>query len=256
MKHFLISALIAATSFSIFSSTAQAGGKLTNQNLPNDVASVGVEVYKRHDKLSLVTNTEGYTLYTFADDEGTGRSTCYDVCNTFWPPLEAGEFEELPAPFGIHVRDDGVRQVTYDNWPLYTFIHDLEPGDFNGHLFEGGGLGMWFIIRDKNALHDGLTKLRKINKKTKYLVLHQRPLYVNPAISSCEGPCLDTWTPAVVDLTEASEPFGLVAVPFQEKLQLTYKGEPLYLFNFDHYVNVTVGRNFNREWDIIKNPKK
>ncbi len=249
----LISSLGNADDFDIHKN----GKKLTNLNLPNEVANVGVEVYKRRTKIDLLTDMNGRTLYTFSDDQGSGESACYDVCESFWPPLEVGMNDKLEKPFGVHVRRDGVRQLTFNDWPLYTFLHDVKSGDFNGYLFEGGGLGQWYIVRDKNAVLDDVTRMKLINDREKYLILRQRPLYFNSNVDVCVGACLDTWTPAFVELDEAGYPFGTIWDSSAEKSQLTYKGEPLYTFNFDNFVNITIGRNFfGTEWDIILNPKK
>lgn len=89
--------------------------------------------------------TNGFTLYTFANDVG-GISNCNGDCATTWPPL----LETNPAsPAGLGgslttvARADGSRQVAYNGQPLYFFSGDKNPGDTNG---QGIG-GVWFVAK-------------------------------------------------------------------------------------------------------------
>jgi predicted lipoprotein with Yx(FWY)xxD motif len=78
------------------------------------------------------------------DDKGP--STCVDECLANWPaveaPVEAGEGVD-EALLGTAERpDDGSDQATYNDWPLYYFASDAEPGDINGQ----GNNDVWFVI--------------------------------------------------------------------------------------------------------------
>lgn len=95
---------------------------------------------------SIVTDTEGRTLYVFGADEN-GESTCYDDCAATWPPLTvdrepvAGESLD-DSKLGTTERTDGTVQVTYGGQPLYYFASDAAPGDTNGQ-----GIGdIWFVV--------------------------------------------------------------------------------------------------------------
>ncbi len=88
---------------------------------------------------------DGMTLYIFtADTEGS--STCYDDCAAAWPPL-LGDGSDVNAgagvtgTFGTTTRDDGSKQVTHGDQPLYYYSADDAAGDAKG---EGFG-GVWFI---------------------------------------------------------------------------------------------------------------
>lgn len=94
----------------------------------------------------VLVDGEGMTLYLFTDDTD-GTSTCYDQCEANWPPLlvegEAGvEGGVDEALLGTTERDDGSTQVTYNDWPLYYWVDDAEPGDVNG---QGVG-GVWYVL--------------------------------------------------------------------------------------------------------------
>jgi predicted lipoprotein with Yx(FWY)xxD motif len=93
----------------------------------------------------------GYTLYVFAADP-PNKSTCYNTCAAFWPPLlvakgtqPAASVPGVPGSFGVTIRTDGSQQLTYDHAPLYTFILDKKPGDMKGQGRVRFG-GAWWIL--------------------------------------------------------------------------------------------------------------
>jgi predicted lipoprotein with Yx(FWY)xxD motif len=104
-----------------------------------------------------LTDANGYSLYLFtADEQGRdGRaaaSACYEDCAQAWPPvlatgaLPAVSGEEIDhALLGITERQDGLKQVTYNGWPLYTFVKDQEPGQVAGQDVKSFG-GEWYLI--------------------------------------------------------------------------------------------------------------
>lgn len=87
---------------------------------------------------------DGNTLYVFMPD-AQGDSTCYDDCETNWPPLtggaEAGAGVDAQL-IGSTTRTDGSDQVTYDGRPLYYFAGDAAPGDTTGQ----GINDVWFVV--------------------------------------------------------------------------------------------------------------
>lgn len=92
------------------------------------------------------TDPEGMALYIFLSDvPDSGESTCYDQCEENWPVFSAEEPltlpEGVPGELGTLTREDGTTQVTYNGWPLYYWIKDVEPGDVTGQ-----GVGdVWFL---------------------------------------------------------------------------------------------------------------
>ena len=97
-----------------------------------------------------LTMTTGLTLYYFTPERDSHAAAphivCTGSCATTWPPLLAPSGQlttdvTLPGTLKTIVRPDGGRQVTYNDWPLYTFSGDTNPGDTNG---QGVG-GQWFV---------------------------------------------------------------------------------------------------------------
>lgn len=95
---------------------------------------------------SILVDADGMTLYMY-DPDSQGESTCYDDCAGLWPPLVvdgdpvAGEGVE-ESMLGTVERDDGSTQVTYNDWPLYTWVEDSAAGDTTGQ----GVDGVWWVI--------------------------------------------------------------------------------------------------------------
>lgn len=95
---------------------------------------------------TILTTTDGYTLYTFDNDvPGSGASACDAACAANWPPLPVDNptaSSDVPGELGTITRDDGSPQVTYNGEPLYLFAGDASPGDTNG---DGVG-GVWHVV--------------------------------------------------------------------------------------------------------------
>ena len=104
-----------------------------------------------------LTDAKGYALYLFtADEQGRNghpaASACYEDCAGAWPPLLATD--SLPtvsgegidsALLGVTERQDGLKQVTYNGWPLYSFVKDQEPGQTEGQDVKSFG-GEWYLM--------------------------------------------------------------------------------------------------------------
>ncbi len=92
---------------------------------------------------AVLANGTALTLYTF-DPDGTGTPTCVGKCAEIWPPALVNAIEEaaLVAPLGAVARPDGMKQLTADGRPVYTFSQDSVAGDRKG---QGLG-GVWFAV--------------------------------------------------------------------------------------------------------------
>lgn len=101
-----------------------------------------------HPKLGqIVVDGDGYTLYRFDDDTANpSQSTCSEGCAQKWPPVLTRDTIEFAGidkdKLGAIARPDGTHQVTVGGWPVYRFMGDYVPGDYNG---QGAG-GTWFVI--------------------------------------------------------------------------------------------------------------
>jgi predicted lipoprotein with Yx(FWY)xxD motif len=92
---------------------------------------------------NLLTNSKGFTLYTFAPDK-LDKSVCYGDCAAYWPPV-SGNMTAGPGvtgKIGTIKRTDGSTQATYDGHPLYTYVGDKGPGQDGGNNINLNG-GLW-----------------------------------------------------------------------------------------------------------------
>lgn len=92
----------------------------------------------------ILVDGEGMTLYVFIpDDQGT--PTCTDDCAETWPPFEGPASADEGVDEGLlgtADHPDGTTMATYNDWPLYHFAPDEQPGDTQGQ-----GVGdNWFVI--------------------------------------------------------------------------------------------------------------
>jgi predicted lipoprotein with Yx(FWY)xxD motif len=94
----------------------------------------------------VLVDGEGFTVYTFANDEPGSAPSCTGGCAQAWTPVPGEGVTGAGAvqvdQIGSVERDDGTLQATYHGRPLYTFSGDTAPGDANG---QGSG-GVWFAI--------------------------------------------------------------------------------------------------------------
>jgi plastocyanin/predicted lipoprotein with Yx(FWY)xxD motif len=85
-----------------------------------------------------LTNASGYTLYFRTTDPGNGSSTCTGSCVNVWPLFYAGAGTfRLPSSlnsssFGVAARSDGLKQTTFNGYPLYYYVGDKAPGQITG----------------------------------------------------------------------------------------------------------------------------
>ena len=91
---------------------------------------------------TVLTNSKGFTLYTFALDTST-KSNCNGTCATNWPPVKGSVTAPgIKGTFGTIKRSDGSIQATFDGHPLYTFTADTSPGQAKGNGLNAFG-GVW-----------------------------------------------------------------------------------------------------------------
>jgi predicted lipoprotein with Yx(FWY)xxD motif len=125
------------------------GGEKTNAS--SEGGGVGVvKAAKVGDLGAIIVNTEGLTLYDFHKDKG-GTSACYGACAGAWPPLltegePKAEAGAMASRLGTTKRKDGSVQVTYNGWPLYTYVGDKAPGEANGNDIDQFG-AEWYALQ-------------------------------------------------------------------------------------------------------------
>ena len=94
---------------------------------------------------TVLTNSKGFTLYSFAPDTST-TSKCDGTCAQNWPPVTGPVTAAgVTGTFGTIKRSDGSVQATFDGHPLYTFVGDTAPGQAKGNGLNAAG-GLWHEV--------------------------------------------------------------------------------------------------------------
>ena len=134
-----------AATTTVETTTTTAAPTTTTTTQPPDEAPEPASVSVAESEVgTILVDGDGFALYLFVPD-AQGDSTCYDQCETAWPPLlgdvTAGDGVDNSL-LGTTTRDDGSTQVTYNGWPLYYFANDAAAGDINGQ----GINDVWYLL--------------------------------------------------------------------------------------------------------------
>ncbi|RCS27596.1 hypothetical protein DUT90_05650 [Polaribacter sp. WD7] len=204
---------------------------------------------------SILVDQDGRSLYFFARDS-KDTSNCLGGCLNTWPVfyveniavgsgLDASDFSTI-------TREDGSKQTTYKNWPLYYFANDANAGDTNG---DGVG-GVWFIAKPDYSImyaaaqlvgNDGVNYTQDYVEGeaiTNYFVsIAGRTMYTftrdsrntntftrSDFSNNAVWPIVEITLDQIPSTLERSD-FGTIDV--FGRTQLTYKGWPLYYFGQD-----------------------
>ena len=99
-----------------------------------------------HSNLGWVMATaKGLVVYTFGKDSKGAPPTCTGSCAAVWAPVtgvpKAGPADTFPGTFGVVTGAGGKKVITYDGYPLYTFVGAPALST------KGNGLeGAWHVI--------------------------------------------------------------------------------------------------------------
>ena len=87
-------------------------------------------------------------LYYFTPEKD-GKIHCTGGCATVWPPLlvrngttVAAHIPGAMGRFGVIVRPDHTRQITFQGKPLYTYTGDVKPLQVLCN-----GVGGWYVVK-------------------------------------------------------------------------------------------------------------
>ncbi|HEV2427347.1 MAG TPA: hypothetical protein VGS61_03905 [Acidimicrobiales bacterium] len=104
---------------------ALAGAVATSASGAGTKNQVVVKSFKSVTMGTFLTTTSGMPLYTSTHDK-KDHSNCTGGCLAAWPALTVGKNIRPTgtAGLGTFKRPNGVIQVTWHGWPLYTFASD------------------------------------------------------------------------------------------------------------------------------------
>ena len=100
---------------------------------------------------TVLVNSKGRTLYMFVPDKRS-KVTCIGSCAAVWPPVKLPKGAKAVAAakakaslLGSDRGPAGGRVVTYNKWPLYTYVADTAPGQAKGQALNLNG-GLWYVL--------------------------------------------------------------------------------------------------------------
>ena len=105
---------------------------------------------------TILVSSTGRTLYRYTvDSKHVNRCSGDPTCSKYWPPLlvkasakpTAGAGVK-PSLLGTIKARNGMRQVTYEGFPLYFFAGDKKAGQIKGEDF----LKVWYVVSPAGAL--------------------------------------------------------------------------------------------------------
>jgi predicted lipoprotein with Yx(FWY)xxD motif len=106
---------------------------------------------------TILVNNKGFTLYMFKPDKQK-RVTCKGSCAVIWPPLKIQAGQKPTAGglarkrlLGTDPNPGGGHVVTYNHWPLYTYITDRKPGQATGQALNNSG-GLWYVLSPRGQV--------------------------------------------------------------------------------------------------------
>src|SRR5580700_4498946 len=81
----------------------------------------------QHSNLGWVmARADGIVVYTYGKDKKGGAPTCTGSCASVWAPVtgmpKAGPADNFPGTFGLVTGAGGTKQITYNGYPLYTYV--------------------------------------------------------------------------------------------------------------------------------------
>lgn len=146
-RHLLIGGLIAATSIGgIVAVPLTAGAQHSNHT----TAKTTLQERKVGKYGEVLANSAGRSLYVLSTESKTKLHCTSKECLMNWPPLLVAKNAKITFGPGVkgkisHVVRGTKWQVTYNGWPVYTFLGDSGPAQSNGERIQAFG-GTWYLV--------------------------------------------------------------------------------------------------------------
>jgi predicted lipoprotein with Yx(FWY)xxD motif len=204
-----------------------------------------------------LTDSVGKTLYYFSND-ASGSSVCTGGCLAAWPIFYTantilGDTSLHAADFGVITRADGNKQTTYKGWPLYYYTPDVAAGDVKGEAVGN----VWYVAKTDYTVMLANTQLVG-NDGVEYTSQYTAGKEVTQYMTDALGRTLYAFKPdkfkkntftkadfsnnAVWPIYEVTDIKSIASILAKTdfdtlhvfgKVQLSYKGWPLYYFGND-----------------------
>ncbi|MGO8877176.1 MAG: hypothetical protein ACLQNG_15600 [Acidimicrobiales bacterium] len=146
-RRLLIGGLIATTSIGgIVAVPLTAGAQHSADTSPKTT----LEERKVGQYGEVLANSAGRSLYVLSTESKAKLHCTSKACLVNWPPLLVAKNATITFGRGVkgkisHVARGSKWQVTYNGWPVYTFLGDSGPGQSNGEKIHAFG-GTWYLV--------------------------------------------------------------------------------------------------------------
>ncbi len=137
-----------STSNPATTSTAQPGGQATSAALSSVPPPGSLVLHVQKSDLGFVLAlANGQVVYMYDKDSKGGTPTCTGSCASIWPPVTGGnpvasQADKGLGTFGTVSGAGGVKQITYNGMPLYTYK------GAKVLTTTGNGIGgMWHVVK-------------------------------------------------------------------------------------------------------------
>ena len=151
MRKMLLLAVFAAVVVALLSTVAVSAAGRANATSAVRSKTVVISTRKLPKLGTVLVNSKGRTLYMFVPDKRK-KVTCVHSCAVIWPPVKLPKGAKPVAAgraksslLGSDPNPAGGRVVTYNRWPLYTYIADTAPGQAKGQALNLNG-GLWYVL--------------------------------------------------------------------------------------------------------------
>jgi predicted lipoprotein with Yx(FWY)xxD motif len=101
-----------------------------------------------------LVNQSSHALYVLSSERGA-KLKCTGSCLATWIPLEVATSTKsvslgagVKGMIGFVVRGKSKKQVTFNSYPLYSFVGDSGPRQSHGESLKADG-GTWTLVRSK-----------------------------------------------------------------------------------------------------------
>ena len=128
------------------------GGSSTTSTTASSGGTAAVVSVANNPKLGkILVDSKGMTLYYFEKDKKGGTtSSCSGACANVWPLVTTSGTPKATSgaeasKLGTISASGGGKQVTYNGWPLYTYVSDTKPGDAKGNDLTQFG-AQWYAL--------------------------------------------------------------------------------------------------------------
>lgn len=199
------------------------------QTAPISKRSVNVTSNGVSNKVTVLTDTSGKTLYVFTNDQSKPNgSNCNNGCATTWPPVLANDNDQANGNYSIITRDDKAKQWAYNGMPLYRFINDNIVGDSIGENIKN----IWYVAQTVPVAKFHTSSQNVILTNTKGISLY---VLDNETTSNllCKGGCLTAWPPLKANTGDINRGDYTLFTNSNNESQWAYKNKPIYRWKND-----------------------